>query len=204
MSQPNIDALINALNLAPEESDIQRQIRLAREELARLDEIDRLRSTPVVPVTPDDDADDWTQQEPLKPLQAGDWISFFGSVVLHTGESLLDSFSSVVTRYGQDLELSEALLQNNCSFWELIDRSDEQQRRFRRETPLAVRGKWDPRKPRFERGSIEESQRRDIARADAFKISDPDEQRRALRAVDDLYGVAPTSQTLAAYRGGLR
>jgi hypothetical protein len=175
------------------------KIAAAKAELADYAALDAERAR-VVPDAPD--GDDWDQQAPIPALAAGDWVSFHGSVILHVGDDLISSYSSMVTRFGMDLELTEPLLANNRQLWESIDNVSEQERRFRREGPLVSRGKWDERTPRWERGSVEEGRLRDIARAEAFKISDPDEQRRALRKADDLYGIAATSHTLAAYRGG--
>lgn len=75
-------------------------------------------------------------------------------------------------------------------------------RKWRRDEPLFARGPWPEHERKFLPGSFEEDQARDIARAAAFALTDPVEQAKALRRVDDTYGIKPTSQTLAAYRGG--
>jgi len=190
----------------PVETPIQKQIRTAREELAAWDAAHQIPASSVEPLT--EDADDWEQTpaipEPLPALVAGDWVSFYGSVVLAVGDDEPSSFRAVYTRYGQDLELTEELLKYNESFWTVIDDHDLQRQKWRRDTPLVTRGKWPATEPRWERGSHEEDVARDTARAAAFQLTDEHARRAELRRIDDAYGLRPTSRSLAQYSGGLR
>jgi hypothetical protein len=184
-----------------EESEIQKQIRITREKLAAFDAVDGERSASVVPLS--EDGDDWQQPAP-EPLQVGDWVSFYGSITLSVGTSEADSFKSILTRFGADYEITPELLEHNDSLWALIDDPEAQERRWKRTGPLVARGRWPEKVPRWERGSYEQDQARDTARAEAFKIADENERRKALRRVDDLYGLKSTSYNLGSYDGGLR
>jgi hypothetical protein len=51
-----------------------------------------------------------------------------------------------------------------------------------------------------ERGSVEWSDAREIARQAAHRIDDEDEKQAALKRVRDTYGPLPTSKTLSTFR----
>lgn len=123
----DFNAIFDAASDA-DETEVQRKIREAKAKLAEYDRRDAERAR-VVPETPDDDADDWTQVEPLPepqpPLKAADQIHFFGSVTLSTGEDLIASFHSVFTSRGMTVTLTDDLLHWNPFLRQLIDDPDE-------------------------------------------------------------------------------
>lgn len=150
---------------------------------------------------PGDDDEPTTTPGKLVP---GDRVHFYGTVTLST--STEGSFGGAVVEHGSTITVTDALIEANkdrtgASIFDLIDRLDEQERRFGK--VMFARGPFPANAPRFERGSAEESWARQAAREAAAGISDPEQRAAAQRANRDAYGVESTQRSSKIFGGAL-
>ena len=109
-----------------------------------------------------------------------------------------------VMRYGDQLPITPEVVEankdrNGRSWLELVDDEPAQVRRFGK--VAFRRGPWPSDLPRYEPGSFEHAEAREIARAKAHELLDPKERAKALRAVEVQFGRGPTTnRTIANYR----
>ena len=133
-------------------------------------------------------------------------VHFLGPLALVTRLSAGGLGDGIVTRYGQELDVTEQLVLANtdrngrCALVELVDDPEGQVDRYGR--VMYARGSWPAGRSRLEPGSDAAEDARESARRTAHSIQDASQRAAALAAVNRTYGPAPTtSRTVAEVPG---